>query len=55
MLLIGLHLWIESRYEIRQHSAWFLPSEVAIHKFCSTYVCAKDMEKHGDDGLVYVF
>ena len=25
------------------------------HKFRSVYVCAKDREKHGDNGLVHVF
>ena len=25
------------------------------HEFCSTYVCAKDREKYGDNGLMHVF
>ena len=42
-------------HEIGHHSACFLPREVGIHKFGSTYVRSKDREKHGNDGLVHVF
>ena len=41
--------------EVDHHSAHFLPREVGIRKFGSTYVRSKDREKHGNDGLVHVF
>ena len=42
-------------HEIGHHSACFLPQEVGIHKFGSTYVRSKDRKKHGNDGLLRVF
>ena len=42
-------------HEICQHSAHFLPTFVQIHKFCSTYVCAKDRESIGTMGWCMSF
>jgi hypothetical protein len=43
------------RYRIGHHAAWLLPSEVGVLKFRTADVCAKDGEKHRNQGLAHVF
>lgn len=42
-------------HEIGHHSACFLPQEVGIHKFGSTYVRSKDRKKHETMGFCVSF
>ena len=41
-------------HQIGHHTAWFLPCEVGVLKFCAADVCTQDGEKHRNKRLAYV-
>ena len=42
-------------YDDGDYATLMLPTEVRILKFCTADVCAKDREKHQNEGFVHVF